>query len=158
MQAPELEVPYWIDFKGDPASFSLAQNRGKWIIINCFQHWCEGCHIHGLPSLQSLVAAFADNPMVELLCIQTVFEGFVENTQDKIRETQLRYNLPIIMGHEAGDPNDDALPATMRNFGTGGTPWTILIQPDGEVVFSDFQINTDNLIRFLTEETVGLNT
>ncbi len=158
MQAPELKASHWIDLNGEPCSFSLAENRGKWVIIYCFQHWCEGCHIYGFPALQSLVAAFADNPMVEVLCIQTVFEGFEENTLDKIRQTQLRYRLPITMGHDAGDPDTDPKPATMRNFGTGGTPWTILIQPDGDVVFSDFHINADNLIEFLNQDTVSLKT
>ena len=153
MQAPELEVAIWIDADGKHTSFSLAENQGKWIIINCFQHWCEGCHTHSLPALHRIATAFTGNPSIEVICIQTVFEGFETNTQEKLRETQLRYKLPITMGHDSGNSDGVTVPTTMRNYKTGGTPWIIIIQPDGEIVFSEFMINVDNLIEFLTRET-----
>ena len=153
VQAPELKVPYWIDATGNPTSFSLAENRGKWIIINCFQHWCEGCHISGLPDLQRIAKAFVDNSNIEVICIQTVFEGFETNTQDRLRKTQLRYDLPITMGHDSGDPESSILPTTMSSFETGGTPWMIIIDPDGEITFSDFRIDVNYLIDLLIRET-----
>ncbi len=154
MQTLELEVPYWIDSDGNPTSFRLAENRGKWIIINCFQHWCKGCHIYGLPDLQKLVTTFIHKSNIEIICIQTVFEGFETNTQDRLRETQLHYKLPIIMGHDPGEPGGLVLPSTMRIFGTKGTPWVIIVNPDGEVTFSDFRINVNNLINMLIEGTI----
>jgi uncharacterized protein with von Willebrand factor type A (vWA) domain len=29
----------------------------------------------------------------------------------------------------------------MRSYRTGGTPWTILIDPEGTVIFNDFHID-----------------
>lgn len=113
MERLELTVPYWIDANGNPTTFSLTENRGKWIIINCFQHWCEECHVYGFPDLQKIAATFINNTEIEIVCIQTVFEGFETNTQDKLRETQLRYKLPIIIGHDAGAPDGDVFPSTM---------------------------------------------
>ena len=153
MERLELTVPYWIDTNGKSTTFSLAKNYGKWIIINCFQHWCEGCHVYGLPDLQKIAAAFIDNANIEVICIQTVFEGFEANTQDKLRETQLHYKLPIIMGHDAGDPDGDVFPSTMSKLETGGTPWMILMDPEGKIIFSDFRIDVTHLINFLRQET-----
>ena len=74
--APELEVPYWIDGDGQPTkAFSIAENKGKWVILKCFQNWCPGCHSHGFPALQKLVAEFGENDQVKFAAIQTTFEG-----------------------------------------------------------------------------------
>ena len=46
--APELEIPYWIDGKGEQQKpFTITANKGKWIYLKCFQHWCPGCHSSG---------------------------------------------------------------------------------------------------------------
>jgi hypothetical protein len=153
MERLELTVPYWIDANGNPTTFSLIENRGKWIIINCFQHWCEGCHVYGLPDLQKIADTFINNAEIEIVCIQTVFEGFETNTQDKLRETQLRYQLPIIMGHDAGVPDGDVFPSTMSKLETGGTPWMIVMDPEGKIILSDFRIDVTKLIDFLRQET-----
>ena len=50
--APELEVGYWIDANGKPASFSLAENEGKWVFLKCFQNFCPGCHKFGFPNAE----------------------------------------------------------------------------------------------------------
>ena len=34
----------------------------------------------------------------------------------------------------------------MRRYRTGGTPWTVLIDPDGVVQFNDFHIAPDKAI------------
>ncbi len=151
--APELDVRYWIDGEGKPTQFSLREHHGKFIYVKCFQAWCPGCHKHGFPALQQMHEAFHDNDQVETVAIQTTFEGFTTNTRDKVREMQLRYDLPIVMGHNPGNPDGDRHPSTMRNFRTGGTPWMILIDPIGRVIFNDFQINVTAAIKYLTEQT-----
>lgn len=153
MERLELTVPYWIDANGKSITFSLAENYGKWIVINCFQHWCEGCHVDGLPDLKKIAMAFINNANIEVICIQTVFEGFETNTRDRLRENQLRYELPIIMGHDAGDPDGVVYPSTMSKLETGGTPWMIVMDPKGKIIFSDFRIEVNNLIGFLNQET-----
>lgn len=34
----------------------------------------------------------------------------------------------------------------MEDFRTGGTPWFIVIDPNGEIIFSDFRLDPDKLI------------
>lgn len=150
--APEIKLDYWIDRSGEPGQFSVVQNRGKWVFLKCFQDWCPGCHSSGFPTLQQFSAAFADHPKVAIAAIQTVFEGFSSNTQEDVRKLQLRYELPITMGHDPGDANTHGMPRTMKAYRTGGTPWLILIAPDGRVIFNDYHVNTDKLIDYVRKQ------
>lgn len=149
--APELEVDFWIDAQGEASTVRLQQYQGRWVYLYCFQDWCPGCHSHGFPTLAKLAQAFADESQIALLAVQTTFEGFRFNTQDKVRELQLKYKLQLPMGHDAGDPNADRMPRTMQAYRTGGTPWTVLISPQGQVVFNDYHIDADKLIHFLNQ-------
>lgn len=159
--APELNVPYWIDSRGkETDAFAIASNQGKWIILKCFQNWCPGCHSAGFPALQKITAAFKDNQQVAIAAIQTTFEGFSTNTQDALLKNQQRYQLAIPFGHDAGDElaphgNIKRRPTTMVSYRTGGTPWFIVIDPSGKVVYNHFHINADKLIEILQKETIG---
>ncbi|MGE0559406.1 MAG: TlpA family protein disulfide reductase [Burkholderiales bacterium] len=146
-QAPELEVDSWIDPDGRPGSFRLADHRGKWIFLKCFQNWCPGCHSHGFPALQKVASAFAGDTGVAVAGIQTVFEGFHTNTREAVRRLQLRYRLRIPMGHAPGDRAGDHLPRLMRQYRTGGTPWIIIIDRGGKVAYDGFSVNPEAVIR-----------
>ena len=103
--APELDIGYWIDGDGKPASFSIRQSSGKWVFLKCFQNWCPGCHSSGFPTLKAFSDEFYGHPKVAIAGIQTVFEGFGSNTREDVRKLQQRYDLPIVMGHDAGNPD-----------------------------------------------------
>jgi len=150
--APELEFDYWIDKDGKPSSFSVVESRGKWVFLKCFQNWCPGCHSSGFPTLKAFSDEFHEHPEVAIAGIQTVFEGYSSNTLEDVRALQLRYELPIVMGHDPGNQDGERLPGTMRNYRTGGTPWLILIAPDGRVVFNDFHVSTQSLIDFVKKQ------
>jgi thiol-disulfide isomerase/thioredoxin len=158
--APELEVPHWVNGKGEPqAPFTIAQHRGKWIYLKCFQEWCPACHSIGFPNLQKLVAAFPDDKTVVSAVIQTTFEGFTSNTKEALRKNQLRYNLDLPFGHDPGNielpaNHPNRYPKTMGAYRTGGTPWVVIINPDGVVVFNDFHIDIKKLITFLKQQAV----
>ena len=81
-----------------------------------------------------------------------MFEGFTSNTKSDVRKLQLRYDLPIIMGHDPGNEYTHARPVTMQAYRTGGTPWLILINPEGVVVFNNFHVDRDKLIEFIEEQ------
>lgn len=150
--APELDVNYWIDGNGEATTFSVTENKGKWVFLKFFQNWCPGCHKHGFPTLKAFSDRFYDHPNVAIAGVQTVFEGYSSNTQDAVRELQLRYELPIPMGHDPGDPENDTFASTMVNYRTGGTPWLVLIDPQGRVVYNHFQVNTEALIAAVAEQ------
>ncbi len=152
-QAPEIALEHWIDANGEPTDFSVKAQQGKWLFMKFFQNWCPGCHSMGFPTLQKFVAAFEDNPKVEAIAVQTVFEGFSYNSKDAVRELQLRYKLPIIMGHDPGTKLTENMPLSMINYRTGGTPWLILVAPNGQVVMNDFHVDSDALIQFVEDAT-----
>lgn len=143
--APELRVDHWIDGDGqvrDPLQLSDLGNGYK--ILYCFQHWCPGCHARGFPTLKTLVDNLSDNGF-GFAVIQTVFEGGDTNTVDKLRENQIKYGLPVAFGHDAPSVNA-RISSVMQDYQTGGTPWFIVIDPHGNVVYTDFQLDA---VRFL---------
>lgn len=91
--APELEVPVWIDDEGNAGAFQLSEQRGKFVFLELWQTWCPGCHSHGFPTLQKIVAEFYNNPYFVPVGIQTTFEGNSVNTVDKLGTMQKRYDL-----------------------------------------------------------------
>jgi len=153
-KAPELEEFKWIGNEGeDIPSIQLEDYKGKFIVLYCFQSWCPGCHSRGLPSLEEMSEALKDNDKVEFLAIQTVFEGGSINTFDKLRETQLKYDLEIPFGHDPGGPATRDRSSTMYNYRTGGTPWFIFIDQTGKVVFNDYHLDTEKAIDYLKSVT-----
>ncbi len=143
--APELRVDTWIDGSGQPMGkpLRLADLGGGFKVIYCFQHWCPGCHSLGFPTLQMLVKALSGKGF-GFAVIQSVFEGFDENTADKLRINQQRHGLSLPFGHDANGPG---LSGFMLDYQTGGTPWFTIIDPQGLVIYSEFQINA---AKFLT--------
>ncbi|MCB2063675.1 MAG: redoxin domain-containing protein [Novosphingobium sp.] len=155
-QAPELRVPYWIDGEGNEIDgLSLADLGEGYKIIYCFQHWCPGCHSFGFPMLKRLVEALSGKGF-GFAVVQTVFEGAEQNTRERLQETQERYALDLPFGHDEPAPGERH-PSVMEDYRTGGTPWFIVIDPKGEIVFSDFRLDGDKLIDALnTPESVEL--
>jgi len=148
-KAPEFNINQWIDVNGNKTeSLKLSDFKGKFKIIYCFQSWCPGCHSKGLPDLKKMVDALNENKNIVFLAVQTVFEGYHENTYDKMVETQKQYDLNIPFGHDAGD-DDQSRSNIMTNYQTGGTPWFIFIDKHDNVVFSDFHLNPEVAIEFL---------
>ncbi len=150
--APELEVDYWLDRDGAPSSYTIGEAQGRWIYLECFQNWCPGCHKYGFPTLKKVADAFDGDDRVSVVAIQTAFEGFGSNTREAVRELQLRYELPIPMGHDPGTPDGERLPSTMLNYRTGGTPWTIVIEPGGTVAYNNYHIDGEKFIALLKKQ------
>lgn len=141
LPAPELRVDTWIDGAGQPleAPLRLADLGDGFKLIYCFQHWCPGCHSHGFPALQTVVKALSGKGF-GFAVIQTVFEGFGENTADRLRPTQARYGLQLPFGHDV-QPDGAGLSSFMQDYQTGGTPWFTVIDPDGRVIYADFHLD-----------------
>ncbi len=149
--APELELNNWIggDGRQIPAIL-INEQRGKVVLLYFFQDWCPGCHSRGFPLLKRLHDEFGNNPDVVLLAVQTTFEGHYTNTVDKLRKNQLEYGLPIPMAHDAGT-RESRLPRTMSLYRSGGTPWKVLIDKTGRVVFNGFHIDEERAVKAIRQ-------
>ena len=145
-QAPQLRVQRWIGVDGGnlatPIQLSDLGVGPK--IVFAFQHWCRGCHLHGFPTLQRLHRAL-ESRGVGFAVVQTVFEGAQENTFEKLRVNQLQYGLPVAFGHDE-PPTGAPFPTLMGDYHTRGTPWFVVIDADGRIVFSDFHLDADRLV------------
>jgi len=85
------------------------------------------------------------------LAIQTVFEGFHYNTPEKLSESQHKYAIRVPMAHDAGNPATDRIPATMRKYRSGGTPWTVIIDHHGIVIYNQFHIGVEQATTLIQE-------
>ena len=139
-QAPELRVQNGLAKMGKVSRRSNCQIYLPKILF-AFQHWCQGCHLHGFPTLQKLHAALSSKD-VGFAVIQTVFEGTHENTFEKLRVNQLKYELPIVFGHDE-QPTGSPFPTFMEDYRTRGTPWFTVIDAGGSIVFSDFHLDAE---------------
>ncbi len=148
--APALEVRQWVDASGQPLdSFDWTQIKGRYKLIFCFQHACPGCHVRGFPTLAKMIERFRGSDLIGFAAVQTVFEDFEANSYDNMLADQRRYALPIVFGHDAGDGGPGSSSTLMQRFRNGGTPWFILIDPNGVVVFNSFHLDVDWLARML---------
>lgn len=149
--APDWGVEKWIDKKGKPTDIKKYNYDWKIKVIFCFQSWCKGCHQFGFPALQKMVDALKDDDRISFFAVQTVFEGYDENTFEKIKEIQKKYNLKIPFGHDPGDESTGNISKIMYNYRSGGTPWFIVIGAGGSVVYNDFQIDAEKAVIVLKE-------
>lgn len=149
--APHLEVDEWVSLpEGQEKGPTLADLKGKVIYLYCFQSWCPGCHSSGFPTLQAMIKEFRDDPDVRFVAVQTVFEGFGTNTPEAARKIVERYKLESIPVGQSGAKGTRS--KIMADYRTRGTPWTVIIAPDGTVNYNDFHIEPDaaaKLIRSL---------
>jgi thiol-disulfide isomerase/thioredoxin len=150
LDAPSLEDIRWIDEDGaERGPLFLAELGQGFRVLYFFQDWCAGCHAHGFPTFVTLAEKLRGKG-VGLAAIQTVFEGSDVNTFDRLRENQQRYGLRVPFGHAAADPAlADAMPAIMAAYRSGGTPWFVVIAPDGRVAYDGFGLDAERLVAAL---------
>ena len=138
--AHEFRFDTWLN--NPNTEVALADIEAPVIYLYNFQSWCPGCHSHGFPALAQVKAHFdtvGRSDQVRFIAVQTVFEGYDENTEEAARESMERHGLSdIALGLDAPSP-----PTIMAEYRTGGTPWTVLIGPDRTVLADGFQIDAE---------------
>ena len=105
----------------------------------------------GFPTLQKLTQTLKNSNQVKFFAVQTVFEGHAYNSQDKLRKNQLEWDLKIPMAHAAGNPQTHEIPEIMREYRSGGTPWKVIINPEGKVIYNQFHIELSQAIALIED-------
>ena len=75
---------------------------------------------------------FAGQKDVVIFHVQTVFEGHKTNTPERGPREANKYNVQVPVGYDA-HVDGDTSPTFLQQYGTGGTPWTVIIDRNGIV-------------------------
>lgn len=151
-KAPDFRVEHWLDQEGQKlVKFpEISDYKGKMLYIYCWQFWCPGCRSQGFPTLKRLYREFGQNEHVKFLAIQTTFEGNHVNTLDKLPHIIAEHDLKFPVGHTQAQPGQK-IPYFMKNYMTGGTPWGILVGPDGTVLINGYELEYNRVESLLNE-------
>ena len=105
----------------------------------------------GFPTLQKLTQTYKNENRLKFFAVQTVFEGYDYNSQDKLRKNQLEWNLKIPMAHAPGNPKTHQIPKIMQQYRSGGTPWKVIIDRKGKVVYNHFHIELPQAVALIEQ-------
>ena len=105
----------------------------------------------GFPTLKKLTETFKDNDQVTFLAVQTVFEGYGFNSDAKLRKNQQKWKLKIPMAHAPGNQHTHEVLLIMRNYRSGGTPWAVIINQDGTVIYNHFHIEAEQAVALIEQ-------
>ena len=139
-KAPPLGVTTWIQLPEGKDRLGIPDFKDKVLVVFCFQSTCVACGKREFPVLQQLIKEFKGNEDVAFLAIQTPFEDFATNSELQLKPIAEKHKLDIPIGHLAKTKDTYSINVA---YETGGTPWWIVIDREGTVVFNDFTMAPD---------------
>ncbi|CCQ73754.1 TlpA disulfide reductase family protein [Magnetospira sp. QH-2] len=153
--APDWTVSEWLNGEGS----TLADLKGKVVVIEFFQMWCPGCNSFSIPLMHQwqteTFKGAVEAGALQVVSIHTVFEGHSVQTPAKLRKFIKRKGITNLVGIDAYEKGDH-YPITMRRWKTGGTPEVAIVDKKGRLRFQEFGgFNTDTaeaLIKKLLKE------
>ncbi len=117
------------------SAISLAELRGRVVVIEAFQMLCPGCVSHGLPQAKRIESTFGAD--VTVLGLHTVFEHHEAMTPVSLKAFLSEYRIDFPVGVDAHE-HPGGMPTTMTRYRLQGTPSLILIDRAGTVRLSAF--------------------
>lgn len=155
--APPLETVEWINTK---APLTLADLKGKVVVIHAFQMLCPGCVTHGLPQATAIYELYRQQE-VQVIGLHTVFEHHNVMTGEALTAFAHEYRLPFPIAIDK--PSESGpIPHTMANYQMQGTPTLIIVDKNGYLRVNHFGRMSDmqvgNIIgRLLEEQSISSN-
>jgi thiol-disulfide isomerase/thioredoxin len=120
VDAPDFEV---MTLDSVPSKKSLADYRGKVVMINIWATWCAPCRIE-MPSIEELHQAY-DAKGLKILAISVDDPG----TEPQIRSFVKQYGLTFEVLHDPAGQEG----RVSRDYQTTGYPETVIIGRDGVI-------------------------
>ncbi|HEX7348317.1 MAG TPA: redoxin family protein [Rhodanobacteraceae bacterium] len=127
--APEWHTTEWFNSE---SPLSLAQLRGKVVLLHAFQMLCPGCVANALPQAKRAAQLFAGAPLA-VIGLHSVFEHHAVMGADALRAFLYEYRIDYPVGIDQPGDDADPRPLTMRAYAMQGTPTTILIDAEGRL-------------------------
>jgi peroxiredoxin len=136
-EAPELQIGQWLN---TDAPLTLASLRGRVVVLHAFQMLCPACVSHGLPQARKTQQLFAARD-VAVIGLHTVFEHHDVMTPAALKAFvhEYRYTFPIGIDK----PSRGGIPVTMREYQLQGTPSIVLLDKQGRIRLSHFDMLDD---------------
>jgi peroxiredoxin len=126
--APELAVGQWFNA---PAPLTLAELRGRVVLLHAFQMLCPGCTAHGTPQAEKAHRLFNGSDL-QVIGLHTVFEHHEAMTPTALAAYIHEYRLTMPIGVDMPG-SSGPIPQTMERYQLRGTPSAILIGRDGRI-------------------------
>ena len=114
-QAPDFTLD---NMEGKPVS--LADFRGKWVILDFWGSWCPWC-IKGFPALKEAYAKHKDS--LEVIGVDC------NDPVDKWKSAVSKYQLPWIQVYNPEDTGKKIL----EDYAVEGFPTKVIIDPEGKI-------------------------
>jgi thiol-disulfide isomerase/thioredoxin len=137
----------WLNLQPGESPPDPTNAKGKVVYLFFFQSWCPGCHSRGFPTLRDVMKRFEGDARVQFAAVQTVFEGFGANDATAAVGALVEHSVDVPVAHDPGPGGRGS--TTMRRYRSGGTPWTVIIGPDGVVRFDGFRISSSKATRLI---------
>ena len=148
--APELSVSEWLNTE---KPLTLADLRGRPVLLHAFQMLCPGCVSHGTPQTQRAHAMFR-NTDLQVIGLHTVFEHHAAMTPVSLRAFVHENRLTFPIGVDTAGV-DSPIPATMASYGMRGTPTLIVIRRNGTVYHHGFGQQDDMAVGAMIAAVLG---
>lgn len=141
LEAPEWKVSRWFGVAAGP---TLAELRGRVIVMEAFQMLCPGCVSHGLPQAARIHATFSAAG-VTVVGLHSVFEHHAVMGPDALEVFLGEYRVAFPVAVDMpGNPGP--IPLTMRAYELDGTPTLLLIDRQGHLRARHFGAISDLVI------------
>jgi len=152
-KAPPINITTWYQLPEGKKELELTDYKDKVIVMLFFQHWCKASQERELPVLKNLVERYKGNDEIVFLAIQTAFEGFLDNTPDKLKVTAEKFELDIPFGHNIKAPE---FPGISGAYKPRGTPWWVIIDREGIVEYNGSILNEEEAVKGFEKLIAGL--
>ena len=141
-EAP-LSVPEAVLLDAEDGEHSLADYKGKWVVLNFWATWCAPCR-REMPSLERLQSTMPEIEVVPVATGRNAVEGIKRFFEEAGVKT-----LPILR-----DPQS----SLARGMSVMGLPVTVILNPEGQEVarlIGDAEWDSDSAKAVLTALVAG---
>jgi thiol-disulfide isomerase/thioredoxin len=138
--APELDGAVWLNT--DRPKMTLADFRGKYVLLQFWATWCGPCH-RDMPNVKLAYSLYKDKGLVVIGVHDNSMP--LEAVREDVSKNELSY--PIVV-----DNPDGRIFASYKEHGMANAyPTYALIGPDGKVLLDDATVAGPKLSTFKTE-------